>query len=60
MNNKYIKLINDKIMKKSLVLMAMAGLALASCVNDVADVAQSQIQKKTLIGFDAPVTYANG
>ena len=31
-------------MKKSLVLMAMAGVALASCVNAVADVAQNQEQ----------------
>ena len=42
-------------MKKSLVLMAMAGVALASCVNDVADVAQEQ--KKVKIAFDTPVLY---
>ena len=47
-------------MKKSLVLMAMAGISLASCVNDVAEVAQNQEQKKALIGFQAPVTYNNG
>ena len=46
-------------MKKSLVLMAMAGVALAGCVNDVADVAQNQEQKKTLISFDNPVLYSN-
>ena len=45
-------------MKKSLVLMAMTGVALASCVNDVADVAQKE-QKKAIIGFDAPVLYNN-
>ena len=45
-------------MKKSLVLMAMAGVALAGCVNDVADVAQKE-QKKAIIGFDAPVLYDN-
>ena len=44
-------------MKKSLVLMAMAGVALASCVNDVADVAQNQEQKKVKIAFDTPVLY---
>ena len=44
-------------MKKSLVLMAMAGVALASCVNDVADVAQEQ--KKVKIAFDTPVLYNN-
>lgn len=47
-------------MKKSLVLMAMAGVALAGCVNDVAEVAQNQVQKKAYISFEAPVTYANG
>ena len=46
-------------MKKSLVLMAMAGVALASCVNDVAEVAQNQEQKKVKIAFDAPVLYDN-
>ena len=46
-------------MKKSLVLMAMAGVALASCVNDVADVAQNQEQKKVKITFDSPVVYDN-
>ena len=45
-------------MKKSLVLMAMAGVALAGCVNDVADVAQKE-QKKAIIGFDSPVLYDN-
>ena len=45
-------------MKKSLVLMAMAGVALAGCVNDVADL-QQQEQKKTIIGFDSPVMYGN-
>lgn len=46
-------------MKKSLVLMAMAGVALASCVNDVADVAQNQEQKKVKIAFDSPMTMMN-
>lgn len=46
-------------MKKSLVLMAMAGVALASCVNDVADVAQNQEQKKVKIAFDSPMTMTN-
>lgn len=45
-------------MKKSLVLMALAGVALASCVNDLADVAQNE-QKKALIGFQSPVIYQN-
>ncbi len=45
-------------MKKSLVLMAMAGVALASCVNDVADVAQKE-QKKVKIAFESPVLYNN-
>ena len=45
-------------MKKSLVLMAMAGVALAGCVNDVADVAQKE-QMKAIIGFDKPVLYNN-
>ena len=45
-------------MKKSLVLMALAGVALASCVNDVADEAQNE-QKKALIGFQSPVIYQN-
>ena len=43
-------------MKKSLVLMAMAGMALSSCVNDVADVVQKE-QKAAKITFDAPVMY---
>lgn len=46
-------------MKKSLVLMAMAGVALVGCVNDVAEVAQDQEQKKTLISFQPPVLYNN-
>ena len=46
-------------MKKSLVLMAMAGVALASCVNDVAEVQQQQVQK-VKITFDSPVLYDNG
>lgn len=46
-------------MKKSLVLMAMAGVALAGCVNDVAEVAQNQEQKKVKIAFDTPVLYNN-
>ena len=46
-------------MKKSLVLMAMAGVALAGCVNDVADVAQQEVQKKAKIGFEAPLLYDN-
>ena len=46
-------------MKKSLVLMAMAGVALAGCVNDVADVAQNQEQKKVKIAFESPVLYNN-
>ena len=46
-------------MKKSLVLMAMAGVALAGCVNDeVADVLQKE-QGKTLLRFDSPVLYNN-
>ena len=45
-------------MKKNLVLMAMAGVALASCVNDVADVAQKE-QKKVKIAFESPVLYNN-
>lgn len=45
-------------MKKSLVLMAMAGVALASCVNEnVADDMQSQERVK--ISFDAPAVYNN-
>ena len=44
-------------MKKSLVLMAMTGVALASCVNDVADVAQKN--DKVKISFEAPVAYDN-
>ena len=44
-------------MKKSLVLMAMAGVALASCVNDVADVAQKN--DKVKISFATPVLYNN-
>ena len=46
-------------MKKSLVLMAMAGVALAGCVNDVAEVAQNQEQKKVKIAFESPVMYDN-
>ena len=46
-------------MKKSLVLMAMAGVALASCVNEIADVQQQQVQK-VKITFDSPVLYDNG
>ena len=46
-------------MKKSLVLVAMAGVVLAGCVNDVADVAQNQEQKKVKIAFDTPVLYNN-
>ena len=38
--------------------MAMAGVALASCVNEVADVAQHE-QKKSIIGFETPVLYNN-
>ena len=45
-------------MKKSLILMAMAGVALASCVNDVADVAQKE-QQKVKVGFSAPILYNN-
>ena len=45
-------------MKKSLVLMAMAGVALAGCVNDVADVAQSKEKQK--ITFGTPLSYSNG
>lgn len=45
-------------MKKSLVLVAMAGVALASCVNDVAEVAQND-QKKVKIAFESPVLYNN-
>ena len=45
-------------MKKSLVLMAMAGVALAGCVNDVADVAQKE-QEKVKIAFESPVMYNN-
>ena len=46
-------------MKKSLVLMAMAGVALASCVNnEVVDVPQKE-QEKVRITFDKPVTYSN-
>ena len=44
-------------MKKSLVLMAMAGVALAGCVNDVADVQQQG--QKAKISFDSPVMYGN-
>ena len=44
-------------MKKSLVLMAMTGVALASCVNDVADVAQKN--DKVKISFETPVLYNN-
>ena len=46
-------------MKKSLVLMAVAGVALASCVNDVADVTKSQEEQKALICFDNPILYSN-
>lgn len=46
-------------MKKSLVLMAMAGVSLASCVNnEVVDVPQKE-QEKVRIAFDKPVTYSN-
>lgn len=45
-------------MKKSLILAAMASVALASCVNDVADV-QQQEQKQVKIMFDSPVMYNN-
>ena len=45
-------------MKSRLFLMAMAGVALASCVNEVADVSLKE-QNKTIIGFDAPVMYGN-
>ena len=45
-------------MKKILVLMAMAGVALAGCVNDVADVAQSKEKQK--ITFGTPLSYSNG
>ena len=38
--------------------MAMAGVALASCVNDVADVAQKE-QKKVKIAFESPLTMSN-
>lgn len=44
-------------MKKSIVLMAMAGVALAGCVNDVADVVQKN--EKVKIAFDSPVMYNN-
>lgn len=45
-------------MKKRLFLMAMAGVALAGCVNDeVADVVKEQ--EKVKIAFDSPVIYAN-
>jgi len=47
-----------KIMKKSLVLVAMTSVALAGCVNDVADVAQKE-QEKVKIAFEAPVAYNN-
>lgn len=44
-------------MKKSLVLMAMAGIALASCVNnEVVDVPQKELKKIT---FSSPVMYNN-
>lgn len=46
-------------MKKRFLVMAMAGVALASCVNDVADVAQNQEQKKVKIAFDSPMTMTN-
>ncbi|MBR5540785.1 MAG: fimbrillin family protein [Bacteroides sp.] len=45
-------------MKKSLFLMAMAGVALAGCVNDVADVTQKE--QKALVSFSSPLTYNNG
>jgi len=46
-------------MKIKLFLMALAGVALASCVNDeVADVSQKE-QEKVKIVFDSPVLYAN-
>ena len=38
--------------------MAMAGVALASCVNDVAEGAQND-QKKVKIAFESPVLYNN-
>lgn len=44
-------------MKKSLVLMAMAGVTLASCVNDVAEVAQKE--EKVAIKFESPLLYDN-
>lgn len=44
-------------MKKSLFLMAMSGLALAGCVNDVAEVAQKQ--DRVRIAFDSPMTMTN-
>ena len=48
-------------MKKRLVLMALAGVALAGCVNDeVADISQKQEQaKSTKIVFESPVMYDN-
>lgn len=48
-------------MKKRLVLMALAGVALVSCVNDeVADISQKQEQaKSTKIVFESPVMYDN-
>ena len=45
-------------MKKSLVLVAVASVALASCVNDVADLAQNN-EKNSSITFDTPVLYNN-
>lgn len=46
-------------MKSRLFFMALAGVALASCVNDeLADVSMKE-QSKALVRFDAPVTYAN-
>ena len=45
-------------MKKSLVLVAVASVALASCVNDVAELAQNN-EQTSLITFDTPVLYNN-
>ena len=44
-------------MKFRLFLMAMAGVALASCVND--EVNQVQEEKKVKIAFETPVLYNN-
>ena len=46
-------------MKKNLVLMVMAGVALASCVNDeVEEIVQEPINRK--ITFESPLAYTNG